>query len=165
MVAAPVKKGDPVAVYHLLLSHYGSPGGWWPAEHPFEVMVGSILTQNTRWQGVERAMDNLRMAGRLSIEGITTLDPAALGELIRPSGYYNLKAKRLLHFVGWYRQQRPGCWQWETKRLRQQLLQISGVGPETADDMLLYAFKRAIFVVDAYTRRISSGVAPGERAV
>ncbi len=144
---------DPVTVFRQLLDHYG-PQRWWPAESPFEVMVGAILTQNTTWAGVEKAIVNLKRASRLTLEGILQLPQEELGELIRPSGYFNLKSKRLQNYCEWYRDHRLSSWEMETVLLREALLQINGVGPETADDILLYAFERPIFVVDAYTRRI-----------
>ncbi len=144
---------DPVTVYQQLLDHYG-PQHWWPAESPFEVMVGAILTQNTSWSGVEKAIANLRSARLLTPQKILACPPPQLGELIRPSGYYNLKSARLKNYSEWYLQHRDTLPQRETASLRDALLQINGVGPETADDILLYAFRRPVFVVDAYTRRI-----------
>ncbi len=144
---------DPLTVFQQLLDHYG-PQQWWPAETPFEVMVGAILTQNTTWSGVEKAIANLKRADRLSLEGILALPQAELGELIRPSGYFNLKSKRLQNFCHWYRDHEAQAWKMETGALRKSLLEINGVGPETADDILLYAFERPVFVVDAYTRRV-----------
>lgn len=140
-----------------LLEHFG-PQHWWPADDPFEVMIGAILTQNTAWTNVEKAIANLRQAGALSSEMIVSADPPALAEWIRPSGYFNIKAARLQSFCRWYRErggydslQRLG-----TGELRHALLSVHGVGPETADDIMLYAFERPVFVIDAYTRRLFS---------
>ncbi|MEE9156776.1 MAG: endonuclease III domain-containing protein, partial [Gammaproteobacteria bacterium] len=141
--------------FERLLSHYG-PQHWWPADSPFEVMVGAVLTQNTAWSNVARAISNLKEDGRLAPEAIVGLSDAALAELIRPAGYFNVKARRLKNFCQWYLDQ--GGYDvlssLETPNLRKQLLSVNGIGPETADDMLLYAINRPVFVVDAYTRRL-----------
>ena len=142
-------------VYRCLHQAYG-PQGWWPGETAFEVMVGAILTQNTAWSNVERAIGNLRRAGLLDPEAIVACPLSALAERLRPSGYFNLKAQRLQGYCAWYLEQggmdrlhrRP------TESLRRALLAVKGVGPETADDMLLYAFRRPVFVIDTYTRRL-----------
>jgi endonuclease-3 related protein len=142
-------------VYQLLLGAYGRQH-WWPAKSRFEVMVGAVLTQNAAWSNVERAIANLRAADWLRPHPIAAAAPAALAELIRPAGYFNVKARRLQSFCRFLLEQggegalaaRP------TAELRAQLLRVHGVGPETADDMLLYAFERPVFVIDAYTRRI-----------
>ena len=134
-------RNDPLAVFQQLFDHYG-PQQWWPAETPFEVMVGAILTQNTTWSGVEKAITNLKQANALSLEGVLDLPQPELGELIRPSGYFNLKSKRLQNYCIWYREHQQQAWEMETDALRNVLLQINGVGPETADDILLYAFER-----------------------
>lgn len=141
--------------YRTLLAHHG-PQGWWPAETPFEVMVGAVLVQNTAWKNVERAIANLREAGALSAGKLLALPEAELAQLIRPAGYFNVKAKRLRHLVKWYRE-RGGMDRLKyrsTASLREALLAVHGVGRETADDILLYAFHRPVFVVDAYTRRL-----------
>ena len=143
----------PVTLYQQLYDHYG-PQQWWPADSPFEVMVGAILTQNTSWSGVEKAIANLKQAEVLSVEGMLQLSQEALGALIRPSGYFNLKSKRLQNYCRWYQQHCSTSWEMETAALREALLSINGVGPETADDILLYAYERPVFVVDTYTRRI-----------
>jgi len=152
-------------LYDRLYALYGSQR-WWPAESPFEVMVGAILTQNTAWTNVERAIANLRANDALSAGTIATAERAVLAEWLRPSGYYNIKAGRLQRFCRWY--QGMGGYrvlaQMETAPLRRALLSVNGVGYETADDMLLYAFHRPVFVVDAYTRRLFSrlGLADAE---
>ena len=144
-------------VFEALLTAYG-PQYWWPAETPFEVMVGAILTQNTAWQNVERAIANLRDNRALDARVILYCPTAVLAEWLRPSGYFNIKAARLQNFCRWYlaRGGLSALQQWPTERLRHGLLSVNGVGPETADDMLLYAFQRPVFVIDAYTRRLFS---------
>ena len=140
-------------------AHYG-PQGWWPAASRFEVIVGAVLTQNTSWTNVERALANLQSAGRLSPEGISGLARDALAELIRPSGYFNVKSRRLKSVVQWFED--AGGFErldaMATDTLRAELLAVHGVGPETADDILLYAFDRPVFVIDAYTRRLFARV-------
>ena len=141
--------------YAALLEQHGEQD-WWPAEDRFEVMVGAILTQNTAWTNVEKAIANLKAADMLRADAITGADPEVLAQLIRPSGYFNVKARRLGCFCSWYVQ--AGGYRklryWPTPRLREALLGVHGVGPETADDILLYAFHRPVFIIDAYTRRI-----------
>ena len=142
-------------VYTTLEAAYG-PQGWWPARTPFEVMVGAVLTQNTAWTNVERAL--ARLSGRipLTAEAILALDEPDLADALRPSGYFNIKARRLRSFCRGFIAGGglAGLGALETGELRRYLLGIAGVGPETADDMLLYAFARPVFVVDAYTRRV-----------
>ncbi len=144
-------------LYNKLFDHFW-PQHWWPAETPFEVMVGAILTQNTAWTNVEKAIANLKEANALSVEAITDAKPAQLAEWLRPSGYFNIKAKRLQNFCRWYVEQGgyDALQKLDSNVLRHALLSVNGVGAETADDMLLYAFERPIFVVDAYTRRLFS---------
>jgi endonuclease-3 related protein len=131
---------------------------WWPAETPFEVCIGAILTQNTAWTNVTRAIANLKEAGALSVEGIAGLELARLAELIRPSGYFNQKARRLKGFIRWLVERYGGdldrMRRTRLPKLREQLLALNGVGPETADSILLYAANKQTFVVDAYTRRV-----------
>lgn len=146
-------------VFSTLLTTYG-PRHWWPGETPFEVCVGAILTQNTNWGNVEKAITNLKAAGRLSITGIASLVPDELAALIRPAGYFNVKAARLQAFTGFVQQNYHGSLDqlfagpWQTTR--HELLAVKGIGPETADSILLYAGQKPSFVVDAYTRRIFS---------
>lgn len=144
--------------FDILLRHYG-PRQWWPADSPFEVVVGAVLTQNTAWTNVEKAIDNLKRARLLDPELIRDVDIHRLADVIRPSGYYNLKAKRLKAVVAWWLKHDPKA---PTDVLRAQLLDTYGVGPETADSILLYALRRPSFVVDAYTKRILTrhGLAP-----
>ncbi len=144
-------------IFDQLSTHHGAQH-WWPAETAFEVMLGAILTQNTAWPNVERALDNLRAADCLDPASIVACGAEQLATWLRPSGYFNIKAKRVKAFCDWY-QQRGGydsLDQLDTDRLRQALLGVYGIGPETADDILLYAFARPVFVIDAYTRRIFS---------
>jgi len=144
--------------YYRALYRAWGPQHWWPAETRFEVIVGAYLTQNTAWTNVERALANLRAAGVLHLDGIRTLKLAKLERLIRPSGYFRQKAKRLKTFVAFLDQQYAGSldhlFAQPTIQLREQLLGLNGVGPETADSILLYAGNHPVFVVDAYTRRI-----------
>jgi endonuclease-3 related protein len=140
------------------LSHRWGPQHWWPAETPFEVIVGAILTQNTSWTNVERALEKLRQANVLSLDGIRALPLAQLEQLVRSSGYYRQKADRLKLFVSFLDDRYSGSLEKmfaaPTEDLRAELLSLKGIGHETADAILLYAGKHAIFVVDAYARRI-----------
>lgn len=144
-----------LALYERLEESYG-PQYWWPAETPFEVMVGAILTQNTSWKNVEIAIRNLREANALSLLRFDELEVDVLASLIRPSGYYNLKAHRLKNLCVWLVQMGgiEKLNRLDTCDLRDSLLTINGVGPETADDILLYALQRPVFVIDTYTRRL-----------
>ena len=145
------------AVYDRLLAAYG-PQHWWPGDTPFEIMVGAVLTQNTAWLNVERAIDNLKAADLLVPERILATADATLADLLRPSGYFNVKAVRLKNLCRWLVEAGglEAVRDWPTEKLRHSLLAVKGVGPETADDILLYAFARPVFVVDAYTRRLFS---------
>jgi len=142
-------------VYQLLFEAHG-PQHWWPANSGFEVMVGAVLTQNTAWRNVERAIAALKAANALSPEAMLDLSDAELARLIRPSGYFNVKARRLKALCRWYLDHggRRRLRHWPTEKLRASLLSVHGIGPETADDILLYAFDRPVFVIDAYTRRL-----------
>lgn len=153
MVVNVANVADPFQLFQKLLSAYG-PQQWWPAESPFEVMVGAILTQNTAWERVEAAIANLRQQALLDPQRMVELEQSQLAEVIRPSGYFNLKAKRLQAYCTWYLQHAQKLEEIEMEALREALLEVHGVGPETADDILLYALDRPVFVVDAYTRRI-----------
>jgi endonuclease-3 related protein len=146
-------------IYKKLFSAFG-PQYWWPGNGPFEVMVGAILTQNTNWANVEKAINNIKKAGALSPFSISDMRGSRLAKLIRPAGYYNIKAKRLKSFVRYFvntysgsasKMKKAG-----TSALRIELLDINGIGPETADSMLLYALDKPQFVIDAYTKRILS---------
>jgi len=146
-------------VYELLYSHYG-PQHWWPGETPFEVMVGAILTQNTNWTNVTRAIDNLRQAAMLTYPQLLLLPVDQLAEYIRPSGYYNLKAKRLSNFLQMIDLRYDGnveqFLQDDLVSARENLLGVKGIGPETADSILLYACGQPVFVIDSYTHRVFS---------
>lgn len=143
--------------YERLFSLLG-PQGWWPARTSPEVVLGAILTQNTAWTNVEKALSRLRQEGRLSFRSLEKLPRRRLAQLIRPSGYFNQKAKKIKHFLRFWREQCGGSltrmFRAPTERLREQLLTVNGIGRETADSILLYAGNHPVFVVDAYTRRI-----------
>ena len=145
-------------IYQLLYDAFG-PQHWWPGETPFEIVTGAILTQNTNWSNVEKAIANLKSAGYLMPDVLHRIDLAQLAELIRPAGYYNIKAKRLKNFVDWLFEHYGGKLEnlqtIHTGKLRGELLAIKGIGRETADSILLYALGRPVFVVDAYTARIA----------
>jgi endonuclease-3 related protein len=145
------------AVYQTLYRANG-PQHWWPADSPFEVMAGAVLTQNTSWGNVEKAISNLKIAGSLNAQAIVDANPDQLATWLKPSGYFNIKARRLRNFCIWYlhRDGMEGLVSFDTSDLREELLSINGIGPETADDILLYAFERPVFVIDAYTRRLFS---------
>jgi endonuclease-3 related protein len=146
------------AIYDRLLACYG-PQAWWPAETPFEVMVGAILTQSAAWGNVEKAIGNLKAAGKLSAAALRDTAVDDLAGLIYPSGYYNAKAKKLKALVEWlgrYGDDLSRLDNRDTAELRQELLNVHGIGPETADSILLYALNRPVFVIDAYTRRMFS---------
>lgn len=143
------------AIFRALLAAYG-PQHWWPGDSAFEVMVGAVLTQNTAWTNVEQGLARLCSRIPLEAEAILSLSAEGLAECLRPVGYFNVKARRLRAFCGAYLESGglDGLGVLETAELRRSLLAVHGVGPETADDMLLYAFERPVFVVDAYTRRL-----------
>ena len=153
---------DPTAIPRLLdrlLTALGHQR-WWPSESAFEVLVGAVLTQNAAWRNVEQAIDRLQARDWMTPEAILAAPPEALAECLRPSGYYNVKSRRL----------RAACETWlalggeaglmdmETTAMRSALLEVNGLGPESVDDVLLYGFHRPVFVVDAYTRRIFSRI-------
>ncbi|MES9970757.1 MAG: endonuclease III domain-containing protein [Candidatus Thiodiazotropha sp.] len=139
-------------VYERLFERYGAQH-WWPAETQFEVMIGAVLTQNTDWSNVEKAIDNLKAIDALSLESLLALPGDELSTLIRPAGYFNVKRKRLRSLCR-FLAQNPALEQLDTQALREGLLSVHGIGPETADDILLYAYERPVFVIDAYTRRL-----------
>lgn len=149
---------DQIRSYYRTLYESWGPQHWWPAATPFEVVVGAYLTQNTAWINVERALSNLREAGLLTVEGIRKVRPSRLKRLIRPSGYFRQKARRLKTFIQFLDKQYAGSleklFSQPTRRLREELLNLNGIGPETADSILLYAANHPVFVVDAYTRRV-----------
>ena len=144
-------------IFTRLFDRFG-PLDWWPAETPFEVCVGAILTQNTAWSNVEKAIHALKQEGLMSHDSLHGCDPEELARLIRPAGYFNVKSRRLKDFTVWLslnhngslERMFAGSWQ----ELREELLRVRGIGPETADSILLYAGHKTSFVVDAYTRRL-----------
>ncbi len=143
--------------YQLMLEHHGHLG-WWPGETPFEIAVGAILTQNTAWTNVEKAIANLKRAGVLAPRPLLALPEEELAQLIRPAGYFNVKARRLRNFlrvlVGDFDGSLNRLLTGETGEVRARLLAINGIGRETADSILLYAGAHHSFVIDAYTKRI-----------
>ena len=147
------------AVFRVLYKAYG-PQYWWPGDTPFEVLVGAVLTQNTAWTNVEKAIANLKRERILTFSSMLNVAPENLASLIRPSGYFNIKTKRLRHLILFIHTQYAGSlskmFAADPARLRQQLLEVYGIGPETADAILLYAGGKPFFVVDAYTKRIFS---------
>lgn len=144
--------------YYETMSAALGPMHWWPAETPFEVVVGAILTQSTAWGNVERAIANLRLTGMLTPSAILEARSSQLAALVRPSGYFRQKAKKLKAFVRFLKIEYDGSldrmFQTPTLELREKLLSVHGIGPETADSILLYAGNHPVFVVDAYTHRI-----------
>lgn len=144
--------------YDALHRAYG-PQHWWPGDGPTEIVIGAILTQNTNWQNVEKAIAQLRAAGLIDWAALRDVAIERLAELIRPAGYYNVKARRLKNFVNWlwasYEGELGKLCAVPLARLREELLSVNGVGPETADSILLYALERPSFVVDAYTARLA----------
>jgi endonuclease-3 related protein len=145
-------------MHDVLAAVYG-PQSWWPAQTPIEVIIGAYLTQNTAWKAVERSLENLRAAGALSVEGLRRISVAELQELIRPSGFYTRKAPALKAFIGMLDEEFAGSLAalaaQATASLRPRLLALPGVGPETADAILLYALGHAVPVADEYLRRIA----------
>ncbi|MBU0467859.1 MAG: endonuclease III domain-containing protein [Candidatus Omnitrophica bacterium] len=146
-------------IYKRLFDVYGKQK-WWPAKTKFEVIVGAILTQNTNWVNVEKALDNIRAEGLLRFKALDSIAIEKLALLIKPAGYYNIKAKRLKNFIGFFSSEYQGSLKKMGSEkpdiLREKLLRVNGIGPETADSILLYAIDVPIFVVDAYTKRIFS---------
>lgn len=158
-------------LYNILLDHFGYQH-WWPIDSTYhqtqksdprcEIIIGAILTQNTAWTNVEKALENLKRENVLSIGTIRTIDEERLKTLIQPSGFFNQKAQRLKLFVSYidanYQGDLSKFFSLDTKTLRHELLSIKGIGPETADSIVLYAGNHPVFVVDAYTKRISRRV-------
>ncbi|MBI2539914.1 MAG: endonuclease III domain-containing protein [Deltaproteobacteria bacterium] len=155
-------------VYHRLHRHYGDLS-WWPGDTPLEVSVGAILTQNTAWTNVEKAIKRLKEARSLSVAALGRMTHRRLALLIKSAGYFNVKARRLKNFISFLQGRHGGSlnkmFRQPTPRLRQELLAVNGVGPETADSILLYAGEKPVFAIDAYTKRILSrhGVLPYEK--
>ena len=146
-----------MAVYRRLHAAHG-PQHWWPGDSRFEIMVGAVLTQNTAWTNVERALRRLREEGVLNLDSIRRTPLPRLAQMIRTSGYFRQKAQRLKNFVSYLDARHGGSLErmfaQPTDQLREELLALNGVGPETADSILLYAGGHPVFVVDSYTRRI-----------
>lgn len=145
-------------VFEILLKRYGALH-WWPAETPIEVCVGAILTQNTNWLNVEKAIVNLKREGLLSLEALWEIDRERLADLIRPSGFFNVKSVRLKEFLGWLLERYgslEAMFRGDWRVLREELISVRGIGRETCDSILLYAGEKPSFVVDAYTRRLFS---------
>lgn len=145
--------------YELMLRAYG-PQHWWPGDSPWEICVGAVLTQNTNWLNVEKAIGRLKSAGALSPEAVMSLSRDDLEEAIMPSGFFRLKAERLLAVTCWWLantvDDSPNWRGRDLEAFRDDLLAVKGVGPETADSILLYCFDLPCFVIDAYTRRIGA---------
>ena len=144
-------------IYQALFSHYGHQD-WWPAENPFEVIVGAILTQSAAWTNVEKAIDNLKKIEPLTPAFLRRISQKELANLIFPAGYYNAKAVKIKKFVEWleehYEDKLDRLFALDIPVLRQELLSVYGIGEETADSIILYAAKKPVFVIDAYTRRV-----------
>ena len=149
-------------VYQRLLNHHG-PQRWWPSDGPFETIIGAILTQNTAWTNAERAISNLRASGLMSPGAIRQVPESDLAEIIRSSGYFNAKARKLKAMAAYlesYDDDIERLQQMDPRLLRAELLAIYGIGPETADDIVLYAAELPSFVIDTYTQRIVDRVMP-----
>lgn len=146
-------------IYNRLFAYFG-PQHWWPGETPFEVIIGAILTQNTSWNNVERAIANLKKHKLLNPSALKKVNSRKLARLIRSSGYYNQKTKKLKNFISFlfsrYKGSLTKMFKQKLPKLRKELLEINGIGPETADSIILYAANKPVFVVDAYTKRIFS---------
>ncbi|HAS88478.1 MAG TPA: endonuclease [Desulfovibrio sp.] len=144
--------------YYEALSQKLGPSNWWPGETPFEIAVGAILVQNTNWTNVEKAINNLKENDGLTTQGLRKFSMEELQELIKPSGFFRMKAVRLNNFLDFLDDNSARCItdleEVKTPQLREKLLAVNGIGPETADSILLYALNKPVFVVDAYTRRI-----------
>jgi endonuclease-3 related protein len=154
----PITRSQEIVPYYRALYSRWGPQNWWPAESRLEVVVGAYLTQNTNWNNVEKALANLRREHVLSVKALREIPQKRLATLIRPSGYFRQKAKKLKTFIRFLDRHYGGSlarmFAQPTEKLRNELLALNGVGPETADSILLYGGNHPIFVVDAYTRRI-----------
>jgi len=146
-----------MSMYERLFARFG-PQHWWPGRTKTEIAIGAILTQNTNWENVKKAIANLRRERLLDFNALDRMSAEQIAPLIRSSGYYNIKAKRLKNFIDFFQREYKGSWA-KAKReslpvLREKMLAVNGVGPETVDSILLYAMDLPIFVVDAYTKRL-----------
>lgn len=163
-----MKRGPLLRRMAEAMSRSLGPSGWWPAKTPFETAVGAVLAQNTNWGNAALAIANIERAGAMDCAALLALSPDALAELIRPAGYFRLKAARLRALLEFLDARCGGdpanLAAWPLETARESLLEIRGVGPETADSILLYAARLPSFVIDAYTRRILSrhGLAPAD---
>lgn len=161
-------KHDLLFIYERLLERFGSQG-WWPADTPFEVIVGTILTQATNWNNVEKAIQRLKKKGLLSVEGILNTQDEDLARIIKPALYHNTKARKLKSFVKFlgshYNRDLEKFLRQPRNKLRKELLSIYGIGQETADSIILYAANKKSFVIDAYTKRILSRIGLVDRKV
>jgi endonuclease-3 related protein len=146
-----------IDIYNILLKHFGHQH-WWPGDTPFEIAVGAILTQNTNWSNVEKAIKNLKKEKVLNARALHAMSHENLASLIKPAGYFNVKAKRLGNFLTYLSNHYRGSMKRMEKKapalLREELLSINGIGPETADSILLYALNKPVFVIDTYTKRV-----------
>jgi len=153
------KRNILLKIYNSLYDYFG-PLNWWPGATPFEVMLGAVLTQNTAWRNVEKAINNLKKENLLEPRKLYRINQEELAQLIKPSGYYNIKARRLKNFINLFVNDFEGSaekmFSGDSRELRKKLLKVNGIGPETADSILLYAGRKPFFVVDAYTKRIFS---------
>jgi endonuclease III related protein len=167
-MAADRRQAELEEIYRRLFNAWG-PQHWWPAKTPFEVIVGAILTQSAAWGNVEKGIANLKKGGFLSPKALRGLPQAELAQLVHPCGYYNVKARKLKAFAEWlganYGDSLEKLFSNDINELRQQLLGVYGVGDETADSIILYAGNKPVFVIDAYTRRITGrlGIAKGKK--
>ncbi|GAB4541358.1 MAG: endonuclease III domain-containing protein [Thermodesulfovibrionia bacterium] len=157
MIARKSHREILIKIYHILYDAFG-PQHWWPGDGAFEVSVGAILTQNTNWANVEKAINNLKRHGILNPVSLHEIPIHKLASFIKPAGYFNVKAKRLKGFIDFlitnYKGRMKEMGKEDTHALRERLLGINGIGPETADSILLYALGKPVFVIDAYTKRI-----------
>jgi len=154
-------------IYNELFRHFG-PQHWWPGDSPFEIAVGAVLTQNTNWSNVEKAIRSIRDAGALDAKTLHEMPHSKRASLIRPAGYFNIKARRLDNFLVFLLNHYKGSMKRmaaeEISVIREALLDVNGIGPETADSIILYALEKPVFVIDAYTKRVLSrhGLASAE---
>jgi len=145
-------------MYQAMYEHFG-PQNWWPGDGALEIVIGAVLTQNTNWTNVERAIENLQRENLIDIEKLNNIDHSQLARLIRPAGYFNIKAKRLKNLIKYlwdsYQGDIDKFFSLSIEQMREELLSVSGIGRETADDIILYAANKPTFVIDAYTWRIA----------
>jgi len=146
-------------IYKLLYKRFG-PRHWWPGDTKLEIIIGAILTQNTAWSNVEKAISNLKKSDLLKVKRLSQVSRKRLARLIKPSGYYNIKSQRVKEFLGFLNSRYDGkiekMFRTKTSKLREELLNVKGIGPETADSILLYAGQKPVFVIDSYTKRVFS---------